>query len=106
MQFCKKCGSLLVPKKENGKTVVKCKCGYESKDKVDGNIKEEVKKEERIKGVAYEDDLNLDPLTDAECPKCKHKKAFFWEVQTRAADEPPTKFLKCQKCRHIWRDYS
>ena len=106
MQFCKKCGSLLVPKKENGKTVVKCKCGYESKDKVDSNIKEGVKKEERIPGVAYEDDFEVHPLTDAECPKCKHKKAFFWEVQTRAADEPPTKFLKCQKCRHIWRDYS
>ena len=105
MMFCPKCGSLIMPKKEDNKTVLKCKCGFESKDKVDGTIKEEIKQKEDISGVADEDFETL-PLTDVECPKCKHKQAYFWEVQTRAADEPPTKFLKCQKCKHIWRDYS
>ena len=63
-------------------------------------------KEERIPGVVYEDDIQILPETDAECPRCHHKKAYFWEVQTRAADEPATKFLKCTKCKHTWRDYS
>ena len=40
-----------------------------------------------------------------ECPKCRHKKAYYWTVQTRAGDEAETKFLKCEKCSHTWRDY-
>lgn len=64
-------------------------------------------KEERIPGVLYpEDTLGAMPVTDAECPKCHNKKAYYWTAQTRAADEPETKFLKCQKCGHTWRDYS
>ena len=105
MMFCKKCGSLILPKKKGTKTIMTCKCGYESKDNVETTIKEEVKVKESVKGVADSDYETL-PLTDAECPKCKHKKAYFWEVQTRAADEAPTKFLKCEKCKHIWRDYN
>ncbi|MBI2108536.1 transcription factor S, partial [Candidatus Woesearchaeota archaeon] len=31
--------------------------------------------------------------------------AYFWLVQTRAGDEPETKFLRCEKCSHTWRDY-
>ena len=105
MMFCPKCGSLLLPSKEGNKTIVKCKCGYESKNDVDGTIKEEVKQKEGLTGVADES-LETLPITDADCPKCLHKKAYFWEVQTRAADEAPTKFLKCEKCKHIWRDYN
>ena len=66
--------------------------------------KEEVKKTQEIGVVDKE--FETDPITDAECPKCHHPKAYFWEVQTRAADEAPTKFLKCEKCKHIWRDYN
>ena len=30
MEFCPNCGSVLIPAKKNGKTVLKCrKCGYE-----------------------------------------------------------------------------
>jgi len=104
MMFCPKCGSLLMPKKEGNKTIVECKCGYKSNDKIQTTFKEEVKKKETIKGVA-DGDMETLPITDADCPKCNHKKAYFWEVQTRAADEPPTKFLKCEKCKHLWRDY-
>lgn len=45
------------------------------------------------------------PVTNAQCPKCNHKKAYFWLVQTRAGDEPETKFHKCVACKHTWRDY-
>jgi transcription factor S len=105
MMFCPKCGSLIIPKKEDGKTFLKCSCGFESNEKVDGTLKEKIKQKEKIHGIADEDFETL-PLTEAECPKCKHKMAFFWEIQTRAADEAPTKFLKCEKCKHIWRDYN
>ena len=45
------------------------------------------------------------PLVDKECPKCGNKKAYFWEIQTRASDEPATQFFKCEKCKHTWRHY-
>lgn len=44
--------------------------------------------------------------TDAECPSCSHKRAYFMQMQTRSADEPMTTFYKCanQLCGHNWRD--
>lgn len=104
MMFCPKCGSLLLPRKDNGAVVLSCACGYTNKKKEAVKIKEVIKAEAEIMPVEKEEEVN--PLTgDAECPKCGHKMAYYWEVQTRASDEPATKFLKCEKCRHIWRDY-
>ncbi len=104
MMFCPKCGSLLVPKTENNKKILSCKCGYNSTDVQEANIKEEIAKRDSIAVVEKEPEPH--PLMDTECPKCHHKKAYFWTVQTRASDEPETKFLKCEKCEKIWRDYS
>ena len=44
--------------------------------------------------------------TDATCPKCGHKKAFFREVQTRSADEPATIFYRCENhaCANQWKE--
>ena len=42
MEFCPKCGSLMMPKKVNGKTVMACKCGHK-KESENTAIKEEVK---------------------------------------------------------------
>ena len=44
------------------------------------------------------------PLGDAKCRKCGHVKAHFWDQQTRSADEPATRFFKCEQCKHTWRD--
>ena len=105
--FCPKCGSILLPKKEGGKTVVKCACGYRSEDKEAGKIKEMVKeKSSKVDVVDNNEDYETLPKTKVECPKCRNPEAYFWEVQTRAADEPATKFMKCTKCKHIWRDYN
>lgn len=43
---------------------------------------------------------------DTECPKCKLKKIISWTEQTRASDEPPTRFYKCMNCNYTWREYS
>jgi DNA-directed RNA polymerase subunit M len=32
--------------------------------------------------------------------------AYFWTQQTRGADEPETRFFKCTKCSHTWREYA
>lgn len=104
MMFCPKCGSILMPIKEKDKTYMGCSCGYTDK-KNKGNIKEEAKGQKKEVEIAKEDDSHL-PLTTVDCPKCEHNKAYYWLVQTRAGDEPETKFLKCEKCKHQWRDYS
>ena len=62
-------------------------------------------KEEEVLEVIETSDFEMLPQTDVTCPQCGHGKAYFWLVQTRAGDEPETKFLKCEKCKHTWRDY-
>ncbi len=104
MHFCPKCGTILSIRKEKGSTIVECRCGYAEKKEVATEIRETLKRGEKIETV--ENEIEVHPLThDAECPKCGHGAAYYWEIQTRASDEPATKFMKCEKCRHIWRDY-
>ena len=105
MLFCKKCGGLLIPKKQDAKTIMACsKCSYKSKEKAE-IITETVKETSKVKMDVVEEEISANPLVDRECPKCKHQKAFYWEIQTRASDEPATQFFKCEKCGHTWRHY-
>jgi len=39
------------------------------------------------------------------CPKCGHQGAHWMLQQTRAADEPETRFYICPKCGYRWREY-
>ena len=104
--FCPKCGSLLRPKINGRKKLLVCSsCSYKSKDTKSAQLKEKITKKEKDVEVIYKGELNTLPVTTVDCPKCHHKKAYFWLVQTRAGDEPETKFLKCEKCGFTWRDY-
>ena len=104
--FCPKCGSILVPKKTDSKKCLACSsCGYTTKDLSIARIKEDIRQKPKKIEIIKEDELETLPQTDVECPNCKHGKAYYWTVQTRAGDEPETKFLRCIKCKHIWRDY-
>jgi DNA-directed RNA polymerase subunit M len=105
MMFCPKCGSLLMPKTDKKKKVMACSCGYINKEVESVTISEKVKNDDKEVTVVEEKDDSL-PETDAKCPECDSEKAYYWTAQTRAGDEPETKFLKCKKCKHIWRDYS
>lgn len=108
MQFCPKCGGILVPKKDGRKTTVVCpKCGYKSKEVEQTKIEEKTKKQEKnIDVVDEKKDFSHLPVAEEKCPKCGNNTAYHWSVQTRASDEPETKFFKCTKCKHTWRDYS
>mgnify|MGYP006285892661 CR=1 FL=1 len=105
MMFCPKCGSILLPKKENNKRILSCSCGYKSKKTDSATLSESVAKKEKEVEVIEKGEFETLPKTQAECPKCGNNEARFWLVQTRAGDEPETKFLKCTKCGHTWRDY-
>ncbi|MBR9677173.1 transcription factor S [Candidatus Woesearchaeota archaeon] len=91
-----------MPKKNGSKKVIECSCGYKPKEEQNLNLKETVDDHEEVAVV----DQEVDPLptTAEECPKCAHPEAYYWLVQTRAGDEPETKFLKCIKCKHTWRN--
>lgn len=102
--FCPKCGSLLKTKQDGKKTVQYCGCGYSSKLKEETKFTEKIQAQKDIEVVEENDEAH--PLVDADCEKCGHDKAHFWLRQTRAGDEPETKFYKCEKCKHTWRDYS
>jgi len=98
MDFCE-CGGLLFPS-ETGS--VCRKCGKRSKNKVNIKITTKAQKE----GMAVIEDNKPDlPKTNKECKKCRNNEAYYWLIQTRSADEPPTQFFKCTKCKHTWREY-
>ena len=99
--FCPKCGALLMPKP--GKKSVECSCGYKSEESVT-IIREKSKEAKKVEVVDKDDSVNV--IIDAECPKCGPVKAEYWEVQTRSSDEPPTRFHRCKKCGHTWREYT
>ena len=104
--FCPKCGSLLRPKSLKSGTALACSCGYTEKN-TEMEVKESVKRghDVELSVIEKEAEEKRLPITEAECPKCGHRKAYYWLQQTRAGDEPETKFCKCEKCKHTWREY-
>ena len=80
------------------------KCNYKPKKKIKIESSEKIDKVEGVK-VVEESKLNTYPVVDIHCTKCKNKQAYFWTMQTRASDESETKFYKCTKCEHTWREY-
>jgi len=106
MLFCPKCGSLMKPETKGKKKMMVCSCGYKTTEVEETTIKETVKKGSRPSVEVIEEEKEAYPLVDQECPKCGHDKSYTWEIQTRSSDEPATKFFKCEKCKHTWRDYN
>ena len=101
MQFCPKCGALLVKKTKN----FGCpRCNYTSKDESKMQTSEKIESKKEV-AVIKEKDSEVRPVITEKCPACDNDKAYFWTVQTRAADEAETKFFKCTKCGKTRRDY-
>ena len=107
MDFCPKCESRL--KKNSDGSLVCPKCQFVK----EGKIKEDTKKSEEANSeflVMDESDLSkakgLESTVKIDCEKCHNKEGVSWTFQTRSADEPETKFYRCTKCNHTWRDYT
>jgi len=103
MKFCSKCGSIMMPTKVDGESVFKCSCGnIES-----GEMKLKHENKQELKDVeVVEKDIETLPVIKNKCEKCGNEEAYYWEIQTRSPDEPPTRFYKCKKCKFTWREYS
>jgi len=109
MEFCDKCGSLMVVQKKRKHSYLVCrKCGKKkllAKEKV--VISERiVEPKKAVVVMGKGEELAELPKTKIMCPKCEHNEAYWWMQQTRAADEPPTIFYRCCKCGYSWRSYS
>ncbi len=108
MDFCPECGNLMNPEKKEGKVVLVCStCEYEEKgtDETDKSYKMVEESEGKDETAVIEREQESLPKTANKCPECGHEKAYWWMQQTRSADEPTTRFYRCVKCNHTWREY-
>ncbi len=111
MKFCPKCGALMVM--DPRRKVLRCtRCGYEE---TSGSsrlvLSRTIVHTEREKLTIIEGGKAGVPPNavllkgQVRCPRCDSDEVYAWQMQTRAADEPPTTFYKCAKCGHTWREY-
>lgn len=103
VDFCEKCGSIIMGKK--GEKVTCPSCGESNETKVDVKLSQKVGKKTETEIVDKDNVAEIHPITPVECPKCGNSEAYYWTKQTRAGDEPETQFFKCVDCTHQWRDY-
>lgn len=111
MNFCPKCGMLMYPDRNEKSVKLICKsCGYQQDVSSDLRgkfiVKREIEHSPRDKTLLLENDqLEVMPTMKTVCPKCGNTTAYYWQVQTRRADEASTTFLRCTSCKHTWRIY-
>jgi DNA-directed RNA polymerase subunit M len=113
VKFCPECESLLSPQKVGKRRKLVCRaCGYTRS--LTSKIKASYRIEEKIDHGPKEETLVIDeklakqrpmPTVRAICPKCGHKVAYYWQVQTRSGDEGMTTFYRCCDCHQTWREY-
>ena len=97
MEFCPKCGSMLIGKNCN-------RCEYKSTHEIKLESSQKIEPKKGII-VVNEGDNEIHPIVSMICEKCNNPECYFWTKQTRAGDEAETKFFKCTKCKHTWRNY-
>jgi len=61
---------------------------------------------DRLNVSSSDDEETTRPTTDKECGKCGEEKVHeWWMEQTRASDEPPTRFYECTECGNVHKEY-
>ena len=105
MKFCPKC-EVKLKKTDSG---LQCsKCDYVEGEKVKQPNKTIDQEEPDFSLLTFEGNEGEETLSTIkmDCEKCGHDEAVWWMFQTRSADEPTTRFYRCQKCKYTWRDYT
>lgn len=112
IKFCPYDGTLLklkiVKTSEGSFPALACeKCGYYIKhDITDLKITKKATTQESIRVIDEGEEVKTMPTIEVECPKCGNNRAYWWLLQTRSGDEPPTQFYRCTKCEYTWRQYA
>ena len=71
--------------------------------RIEANLNEQMKANE----TGYYDNMkkNINKGASEECRFCRKPMAYCDDMkQIRAADEPMTRFMKCNNCNKNWRD--
>ncbi|MFB6180998.1 MAG: transcription factor S [Candidatus Nanohalobium sp.] len=110
MEFCDDCGGMLVSEKKDGETVMKCRnCGsIQDVDSEEMKVTEEKEEDpmDRLNVNEEGSEESTRPTTEKECRKCGEETEHeWWMEQTRASDEPPTRFYKCRECGNVFKVY-
>lgn len=66
------------------------------------NWKELIDEKYKRDRVLYEVDKG-NATDEFKCSRCKQRKCYYYELQTRSADEPMTVFVTCLNCGKRWR---
>lgn len=109
MKFCPNCETRLRLKFDENQVVCP-KCGFtisEQEPTVTINVSNVTTQEHNaLRVLDAENNTEVLPTINIECPKCNNNLAVWWMLQTRSADEATTQFFRCTKCNHTWRNYS
>lgn len=64
-----------------------------------------LRKIQRMKVTNFSRAIRPEDVQDGmhTCGKCKKKKTFSYQLQTRSGDEPMTSFIECVTCGNHWR---
>ena len=100
MEFCPKCGAVLIQKRKKDGCA---RCNYLVKGKIKLTTSEKIGEKKEVAIIKKE--TQTFPIIKEKCKECGNDKAYFWTVQTRSGDEAETKFFRCTKCEHTWREY-
>ena len=113
MDFCEDCDALLDPKRVN--SIVRLFCpdcnDYKDQEASVFTTKTIDRSDDPEKGktlIIDEGDGRTvgRPSGEIYCNECKGiTEVEYWEIQTRSADESPTRFFKCLTCKKQWREY-
>lgn len=101
MQFCEKCGKILMIQSENGKNIGKCSCGFHK------TINPEVSATEKLnqppKEVELVSEKNEFATFPHKCKKCGYDKAEVIDLGILIGDEAAVTLYKCGKCKNSER---
>ncbi len=102
---CPKCGGIMMTKRIDGRLYYVClKCGYKEPVK-SMKLSSEQPGDSELVVLSSDDKRKNASMTDlVSCPRCGHTPVLYIEMQTRSADEPPTRFYKCPKCGYSRRE--
>ena len=106
MLFCPMDGSLLLIEEDEDHSLrFLCRnCPYVLP------VEKQLSRRRKLAAKARDDILGGDQAweaaaqTDAVCPHCDHRRAYYMQLQTRSADEPMTVFYRCVQCKKRWKE--
>ncbi|KAK4526844.1 hypothetical protein GAYE_SCF28MG4762 [Galdieria yellowstonensis] len=106
MLFCRWCHNLLLLERQQDSYRFVCRtCPFYYQ--VEGKMERKLfglQKKQEADVLGGDKQWELADQTDAMCPRCSHQRAYFFQMQTRSADEPMSTFYRCVECGHQWKE--